>query len=58
MGVSTAFAIVTRLDQLMIATKELVGEQYHIDGMGLPFYYPRRPTGIELRTPTLSLRQG
>ncbi|KAL4063403.1 hypothetical protein V8B97DRAFT_1930456 [Scleroderma yunnanense] len=57
-GVSTAFAIVTRLDRLMIATKELVGEQYHIDGMGLPLHYPRQPTGIEMRSPTLSLRQG
>ncbi|KAI6044608.1 hypothetical protein EDC04DRAFT_2561114 [Pisolithus marmoratus] len=56
-GVSTAFAIVTRLDRLMITTKELVGEQYHIDGIGLPSHYRHRPTGIEMRSPTLSLRQ-
>lgn len=55
-GVSTAFAIVTRLDRLMITTKELVGEQYHIDGIGLPLHYRHRPTGIEMRSPTLSLR--
>lgn len=24
-----------RLDRLMVATKELVGEQYHIHGVGL-----------------------
>ena len=33
-GVSTSFGIVTRLDRLMLATKELVGEQYHIHGVG------------------------
>ncbi|TDL16038.1 hypothetical protein BD410DRAFT_731828 [Rickenella mellea] len=33
-GVATAFGIVTRLDKLMVATKELVGEQYHIHGVG------------------------
>ncbi|KAH8111150.1 hypothetical protein DFH11DRAFT_644694 [Phellopilus nigrolimitatus] len=32
-GVSTAFGIVTRLDRLMMATKELVGEQFHINGL-------------------------
>ncbi|KAF9813949.1 hypothetical protein IEO21_05385 [Rhodonia placenta] len=35
-GVTTAFGIVLRLDKLMVATKELVGEQYHIHGIGLP----------------------
>jgi len=34
-GVTTAFGIVHRLDRLMVATKELVGEQYHIHGVGL-----------------------
>jgi len=34
-GVATAFGIVTRLDRLMLAAKELVGEQYHIHGMTL-----------------------
>jgi len=33
-GVSTAYAIITRLDRLMVATKEIVGEQYHIHGVG------------------------
>lgn len=32
-GVATAFGIVSRLDRLMLATKELVGEQYHIHGI-------------------------
>ena len=31
-GVATVFMIITRIDRLMIATKELVGEQYHIHG--------------------------
>ncbi|KAH9947336.1 hypothetical protein B0H21DRAFT_338716 [Amylocystis lapponica] len=35
-GVTTAFGIVMRLDKLMVATKELVGEQYHIHGIGVP----------------------
>jgi Aromatic acid exporter family member 2 len=34
-GVTTAYGIVHRLDRLMVATKELVGEQYHIHGIGL-----------------------
>ena len=34
-GVSTAFGIVNYLDKLMVATKELVGEQYHIHGIGI-----------------------
>jgi hypothetical protein len=49
-GVSTAFGIVTRLDMLMVAVKELVGEQYHIDGIGLPLYY-RRGREVEMRSP-------
>lgn len=32
-GVATAFGIVTRLDRLMLATKELVGEQFQISGV-------------------------
>ncbi|KAI0638721.1 hypothetical protein C8Q77DRAFT_1044286 [Trametes polyzona] len=40
-GVTTAFGIVLRLDKLMVATKELVGEQYHIHGIGVP--EPRSP---------------
>jgi len=34
-GVNTAFSIVNNLDKLMVATKELVGEQYHIHGIGV-----------------------
>ncbi|KAF8642481.1 hypothetical protein AX16_009482 [Volvariella volvacea WC 439] len=34
-GVSTMFALMIRLDKLMLATKEVVGEQYHIHGLGL-----------------------
>lgn len=35
-GLSTAFGIVNRLDRLMMAVKEVVGEQYHIHGIGVP----------------------
>ncbi|KAI0344331.1 hypothetical protein BDW22DRAFT_1355705 [Trametopsis cervina] len=37
-GCTTAFGIILRLDRLMLATKELVGEQYHIHGVGLTSY--------------------
>ena len=33
---TTAFGIILRLDKLMVAAKELVGEQYHIHGIGVP----------------------
>jgi hypothetical protein len=33
-GVATSFNIVKCLDRLMVATKDIVGEQYHIHGMG------------------------
>ncbi|EIW75984.1 hypothetical protein CONPUDRAFT_93215 [Coniophora puteana RWD-64-598 SS2] len=33
-GVSTTFSIFLRLDRLMVAVKQLVGEQYHIHGVG------------------------
>ncbi|KAF8901456.1 hypothetical protein CPB84DRAFT_1815176 [Gymnopilus junonius] len=32
-GITTAFGIVNRLDRLMVAVKEVVGEQYHIHGI-------------------------
>ncbi|EPS93995.1 hypothetical protein FOMPIDRAFT_156436 [Fomitopsis schrenkii] len=35
-GYTTAFGIILRLDKLMVAAKELVGEQYHIHGIGIP----------------------
>ncbi|KAH8091403.1 hypothetical protein BXZ70DRAFT_909843 [Cristinia sonorae] len=41
-GVTTAFGIIVRLDKLMVATKELVGEQYHIHGVGMSDYRPAR----------------
>ncbi|KAI9457690.1 hypothetical protein HD554DRAFT_2141755 [Boletus coccyginus] len=53
-GVSTAFGIMTRLDKLMVAVKELVGEQYHIDGVGLPLHH--RGRGVEMRTPVSTMR--
>ncbi|PPQ64930.1 hypothetical protein CVT26_015650 [Gymnopilus dilepis] len=34
-GIATAYNIVSRLDRLMIAVKEVVGEQYHIHGVGV-----------------------
>ncbi|KAI0060820.1 hypothetical protein BV25DRAFT_1871013 [Artomyces pyxidatus] len=56
-GVSTAFGIVTRLDRLMVATKELVGEQYHIHGVG---YVSKAAAagngGVEMGSRTNSLR--
>ncbi|KAG2130867.1 hypothetical protein DEU56DRAFT_981991 [Suillus clintonianus] len=53
-GVSTAFGIITRLDRLMVAVKELVGEQYHIDGVGMGHH--RTWTGVEMTSPTMSVR--
>jgi hypothetical protein len=44
-GVSTAFGLVTALDRLMIAVKELVGEQYHIHGAGLDAHIHHREGG-------------
>jgi hypothetical protein len=34
-GISTAFSIVNYLDKLMVATKELIREEYHIHGIGI-----------------------
>jgi len=34
-GISTAFGLVNRLDRLMVAVKEVVGEHYHIHGVGV-----------------------
>jgi hypothetical protein len=42
----------TRFDRLMHATKELVGEQYHIHGVG----YVARVGGVETGPRTNSLR--
>ena len=57
MGVSTAFGIITRLDRLMVAVKAVVGEQYHIDGVGVGHHSHRRSMGVEMMaSPTMSIR--
>jgi Aromatic acid exporter family member 2 len=55
-GVSTAFAIINTLDRLMVAAKELVGEHYHIHGIGVSV----RSTGVDMgpRTRTASFKKG
>ncbi|KAG6840493.1 hypothetical protein C0991_006363 [Blastosporella zonata] len=61
-GVSTAYGLITRLDRLMVAAKEIVGEQYHIYGIGTGFgrAYPKGSdfgagsgitTGVHFRPP-------
>ncbi|EDQ99398.1 uncharacterized protein LACBIDRAFT_316563 [Laccaria bicolor S238N-H82] len=52
-GVSTAYGIVNRLDRLMIAVKEVVGEQYHITGVG---FMARGGSTLELAPSTLHYR--
>ncbi len=56
-GVSTAFSIMTRLDRLMMATKEVVGEQYYIHGMGFGHHrgvdMGDRTQSIQLRGPAI-----
>ncbi|EJD55665.1 hypothetical protein AURDEDRAFT_78909 [Auricularia subglabra TFB-10046 SS5] len=37
-GVASANAIINRIDRLMLATKELVGEHYFIHGLELPMF--------------------
>ncbi|KAF8896796.1 hypothetical protein CPB84DRAFT_1682022 [Gymnopilus junonius] len=34
-GIAMAFSFISRLDRLMVAVKEVVGEQYHIHGVGV-----------------------
>ncbi|KAF8268962.1 hypothetical protein EI94DRAFT_1799762 [Lactarius quietus] len=51
-GVSTSFSIVTRFDRLMLATKELVGEHYHIHGVG----YISKVAGVDMNSHPDSLR--
>jgi len=53
-GVSTAFNIVNRLDRLMVAAKDIVGEQYHIHGVGI--VPDTRNGGDELRSSTVQFR--
>jgi len=47
-GVASAHGIISRLDMLMLATKELVGERFHIDGVGLR---DRDPAAAETKEP-------
>lgn len=49
---STSFGIVTRFDRLMLATKELVGEHYHIHGVG----YISKLAGADMNSHPDSLR--
>ncbi|KAF5318091.1 hypothetical protein D9619_012029 [Psilocybe cf. subviscida] len=42
-GISIAYGIINRLDKLMLAVKEIVGEQYHIHGVGLRSYQKAHP---------------
>ena len=51
-GVATAFAVIKRLDKLMVATKDLVGEQYHIHGVG-PWTGKNAGIGLESRTSSI-----
>ncbi|KIM37705.1 hypothetical protein M413DRAFT_448230 [Hebeloma cylindrosporum] len=45
-GISTAFSLVNRLDRLMVAVKEVVGEHYYIHGLGvLPSAYGQLEEG-------------
>lgn len=46
-GISIAYGIINRLDKLMLAVKEIVGEQYHIHGVGLRSYQKVHPPGYE-----------
>ncbi|GLB35374.1 putative ER transporter, 6TM, N-terminal [Lyophyllum shimeji] len=57
-GVSTSYGLVTRLDRLMVAVKEIVGEQYHIHGFGVGSSFSRgldpgaaKRTTIQFGTP-------
>jgi len=48
-GICTAYSMVNNLDKLMVATKELVGEQYHIHGIGIVHkggYEPPTPSSM------------
>lgn len=54
-GLSTAFGIVNRLDRLMMAVKEVVGEQYHIHGIGVPQHGQRR-SHVHV-TPAMSMKR-
>lgn len=46
-GVSRAHGIVSCLDRLMLATKELVGERFHVDGIRLASVSSPETTGAQ-----------
>jgi hypothetical protein len=48
-AVTTAFHVVAAIDRIMLATKELVGEQYHIHGLRAHTATDGRPTFAALR---------
>jgi hypothetical protein len=53
-GITTSFRIINRLDQLMLATKEVVGEHYHIHGVGAFSTNPiegAQPIAMQFRPP-------
>jgi hypothetical protein len=53
-GITTAFRFIKRLDQLMVATKEVVGEHYHIHGVGVSVNLVKespRPVTAEFQPP-------
>lgn len=54
MGVSSAFSFISRLDRLMLAVKEVVGEQYGIRGVGMGTM--SRAAGVEMGSRTNTLR--
>ncbi|KAF8311865.1 hypothetical protein DL93DRAFT_2115513 [Clavulina sp. PMI_390] len=44
-GVASVYSLVRRLDRLMFAIKELVGENFHVDGVEIPLPYAQSPGG-------------
>ncbi|KAF8310786.1 hypothetical protein DL93DRAFT_2084164 [Clavulina sp. PMI_390] len=48
-GVSSVYSLVRRLDRLMFAVKELVGENFHVDGVEIPLPYAHTPGGSKIR---------
>ena len=56
-GVSHAHGIVSRLDRLMLATKELVGERFHVDGIRFPSISSDKLDGnTQTKIPYITLR--
>lgn len=57
-AVASSYNIMSRLDRLMMTVKEIVGEQYHIHGAGVPLASRIGRAGLPLgsRTNTLQYR--